>query len=66
LFGCKITDESVTAELSFFAANISTAKIDLFNGTEKITIELPECILNQNMPCKLHPYAVFKKIAKSL
>jgi hypothetical protein len=60
LFGCKITEDVVTAELSFFAANLSTKSVELINKNERVVIELPDNVLNQNMPGKLPPHSSFK------
>jgi hypothetical protein len=59
LWGCAVTEEYVTAELSFFEAGLSTKLVDL----GEVTIELPDAVLNQNLPCKLPPHQTYKRIS---
>lgn len=60
LWGCTVTDRTVTAELSFFEASISTKIVELNEG---IKIELPDCVLFQNFPSTLPPHQTYKRIS---
>lgn len=60
LWGCTVTDSTVTAELSFFEASISTKIIELTGG---IKIELPDNVLYQNFPSKLPTHQIYKRIS---